>query len=379
VNSRDVPSSIPVDAAAASARMLVCERRRFNFSNLAPGEELSAILCPAAPCAEYSSAALVVVVHELTISSGEEIRVTVKHASNAKDGSMGTFVVASAAAEISLASATTDTLLIQPLDSPPGTHLQVAVESTRNGTFPVTIAATLTIELLLRTAAAPLVRTDLPQTWTRPQTFNGDGTDTDPAIVVGVDPTIRKLALELQGGTYKLRHYYTDTRIEITVNARWTGSGWVRDATGSAAARYLLEADDFRIQHVPASIAQPFDDSEWAGSSARVLAWDIDSLGAGETLTTGRERDVPSGPLTGYSAMEGEWSSMNSNIGSGAAFASGRLPAAPSSVTFRVYSQSNTGDSPSVWQAQRMGLGWFDETTGVLPSTRSMFLSFSAT
>ena len=368
-----------MDAAAISARVSVCERRRFDFSGLAPTEGLSAILCPSVPCAGYSSATLVVTVHELTISSGEEIRVTTKHASISGDGPIGTFVAKNAAAEISLTSATTDTLLIQPLDSPPSTHLQVAVESTRDSSSPVTIAATLTVELLLRTVSAPLVRANSPQTWTRPQTFNGDGSDTDPAIIVGVDPSSRKLALELQGGTYKLRIYYTDTRIEITVNARWTGSDWVRDAIGSTAARYLLEPDDFRIQHVPTSIAQPFNDSGWAGSSARVLAWDIDSLGAGETLTTGRERDVPSGPLTGYSAMEGEWGSTNSNIGSGAAFASGRLPSAPSSVTFTVHSQSNTANSPSVWMAQRMGLGWFDQTSGSLPSTRYMFLSFSAT
>ncbi len=369
----------PTDTTALSARVSVCERRRFDFSGLAVTEGLAAILCPAVPCNGYSSATLIVTVHESTISSGEEIRITAKHASISGDGPTGTFVALDAAAEVSLTSATTDTLVLQPLDGPPGTHLQIAAQSTRSASSPVTIAATLTIELLLRTVSAPLVRTNAPQTWTRPQTFNGDGSDTDPAIVVGGAPSSRKLALELQGGTYELRLYYTHHRIEITANARWTGSDWERDATDAAAARYLLEPDGFRIQYVPPSIAQPFDDSDWSGSSARVLAWDIDGLGAGETLTTGRERDVPSGPLTGYSAMEGEWGSTNSNIGGGAAFASGRLPSAPSSVTFTVHSQSNTAGSPSVWMAQRMGLGWFDQTSGSLPSTRYMFLSFSAT
>jgi hypothetical protein len=67
------------------------------------------------------------------------------------------------------------------------------------------------------------------------------------------------------------------------------------------------------------------------------------------------------------------------NIGGGASFASGRLPAAPSSVTFTVKDQLNTGNSPSVIQADRCGIGWFDSTSGTLPSTRHMFLTFSAT
>ena len=222
-------------------------------------------------------------------------------------------------------------------------------------------------------------RTNVAQTWTAAQTFNGDGTDTDPAVVVGVNPTTRKLAWELNGGTFKMRLYYTDIQFELTCNARWNGTQWERDATGFFASRYILARNDFRIQHVDTTVAQPFNDADWAGANAKVFAWDIDSIGAGQTLTTGRERDVPSGPLTGYSATEGEWGSTNSNIGGGASFASGRLPAAPSSITFTVHSQLNTGNSPSAFVSQRMGVGWFDETSGALPSTRYMFLSFSAT
>ena len=65
--------------------------------------------------------------------------------------------------------------------------------------------------------------------------------------------------------------------------------------------------------------------------------------------------------------------------GGGASFASGRLPAAPSSVTFTVHSQLGTDNSPSAFVSQRMGVGWFDGTSGALPATRWMFLSFSAT
>lgn len=112
---------------------------------------------------------------------------------------------------------------------------------------------------------------------------------------------------------------------------------------------------------------------------SRQFVFDLDGIGDGQTMTFGREHDVPSGPLTGYSATEGEWGSTNSNIGGGASFASGRLPAAPSSITFTVHSQFNTDNSPSAFVSQRMGVGWFDGTSGGLPSTRYMFLSFSAT
>jgi len=222
-------------------------------------------------------------------------------------------------------------------------------------------------------------RTNVAQTWTETQTFNGDGTDTDPAIVVGVNPGDRKLAWEFAGGSFKLRLYYTDFRLEITVNARWTGTQWERDSISWFAARYILERNDFRIQHVDTSVAQPFNDADWTGANSKVFAWNLDGIGSGETLTTGRERDVPSGPLTGYSAMEGEWGSTNANIGGGASFASGRLPAAPSSITFTVHSQFNTDNSPSTFVSQRMGVGWFDGTTGTLPHVSYMFLSFSAT
>jgi hypothetical protein len=134
-----------------------------------------------------------------------------------------------------------------------------------------------------------------------------------------------------------------------------------------------------RFQQVATSLASPFADAAWSGANAKELVLDADALGFGERVTSGREREVSTGPLTGYSGAQGEWGSTNSNIGGGASFASGRLPAAPSSVTFTVKEESNTGDSPSVYAADRCGIGWFDSTSGPLPGTRYMFLTFSAT
>jgi len=222
-------------------------------------------------------------------------------------------------------------------------------------------------------------RTNVEQTWTATQTFNGDGTDTDPALLTTVNPSSRKLVWEGAGGSFRMRLYYTDNQFELTCNARWTGSQWERDSTGFFASRYILARNDFLIQHVRTTVAQPFNDADWTGADSRQVRIDIDGVSDGQLLTLSREREVPGGPLTGYSATEGEWGSTNANIGGGASFASGRLPAAPSSITFTVHSQAGTDNSPSSFVSQRMGVGWFDGTSGTLPATRWMFLSFSAT
>ncbi|MCA9629354.1 MAG: hypothetical protein KC766_16885, partial [Myxococcales bacterium] len=221
-------------------------------------------------------------------------------------------------------------------------------------------------------------RTNVAQTWTETQQFDGPAGEQNPSLTTVINPTNRKLLWEVTGGTYGLRIYYTDRTIEITLNARWDGTQWVKDSTTWFSARFFHNNFESRWQ-LHATSTSPFADSEWTGASSKQFVFDTDGIANGEALTMGRERDVPSGPLTGYSATEGEWGSTNSNIGGGASFASGRLPAAPSSITFTVHSEFNTGNSPSAFVSQRMGVGWFDSTSGTLPSTRYMFLSFSAT
>jgi hypothetical protein len=223
-----------------------------------------------------------------------------------------------------------------------------------------------------------LPRTNAPNTWTATQELDGPAGEENPSITTVINPTNRKLLWAATGGTYGLRLYYTDRTIEITLNARWDGTQWVKDSTAWFSARFVSNNFEVRWQ-LHADAASPFAEAAWSGSVSRQFVFDLDGIGDGQTLTLGREYDVPSGPLTGYSATEGEWGSTNANIGGGASFASGRLPAAPSSVTFTVHSQFNTDNSPSAFVSQRMGVGWFDGTTGGLPSTRWMFLSFSAT
>jgi hypothetical protein len=213
--------------------------------------------------------------------------------------------------------------------------------------------------------------------WSAKQSFLGSS-DIEAALAVDTAASTRRLGLELRGGDFRMRLYYLARHLELTLNARWNGSTWERDAASLTAMRLIIARDEMRFQQVSVSAVSPFADSAWTGTNAKQFVLNSDPIDFGEHVVSGRERDVSAGPLTGYSAMEGEWGSTNSNIGGGASFASGRLPAAPSSVTFNVKDQLNTGSSPSVHAADRCGIGWFDSTSGSLPSTRHMFLTFSA-
>jgi hypothetical protein len=218
---------------------------------------------------------------------------------------------------------------------------------------------------------------DRANAWSAKQSFLG-ATGTDAALAVDTAASTRRLALELRGNDYLMRLYYAARQLELTLNARWNGATWERDNTTLTAMRLVIARDEIRFQQIAANVAATFSDTAWSGASAKQHVVNSDAIGFGEFVVSGRERDVSTGPLTGYSAAEGEWGSTNSNIGGGASFASGRLAAAPSSVTFTVKDQLNTGNSPSVHAADRCGIGWFDSTSGTLPSTRHMFLTFSA-
>jgi hypothetical protein len=219
---------------------------------------------------------------------------------------------------------------------------------------------------------------DQANSWSAKQSFLG-ASDINAALAVDTVASTRRLAIELRGGDFRMRLYYASRTLELTLNARWNGSNWERDIATFTAMRVVIAREEVRFQQVSSSLASPFADTGWIGASAKQLVLSADAIGFGELVTSGRERDVSTGPLTGYSGMEGEWGSTNSHIGGGASFASGRLPAAPSSVTFTVKDQLNTNNSPSVHMADRCGIGWFDGTSGSLPSTRYMFLTFSAT
>ncbi len=228
---------------------------------------------------------------------------------------------------------------------------------------------------------ATAVRTNVANVFTAAQTLNGAAGDTNAALLTTSAPTARKLLWEFAiNASYKGRFYSSvsfNGAFEFTVNARWDGANWVRDSAsnpGLFAEKWTFHNYEWRVD-VKTTSAASFGDGTWDGffsvafPSGAPKNISIDSNG--ELNTTG--------PLTGYSATEGEWGSTNANIGGGASFASGRLPTTASSITFTVKSSAGTTGSPSAFASDRMGVGWFCGTTGALPALRYMFLTFSAT
>lgn len=177
-------------------------------------------------------------------------------------------------------------------------------------------------------------------------------------------------------GDHVVRFYRHLTGLEVTINASWNGSYWVKDVN-MRSSRLRLDNDGELSWQFHNSTSSTFTEPAWSGSVSRQAILDPFDLANGEELRLGLEVDAP-GPLTGYSGTEGEFST-NFNIGSGASFASGRLPADPSSATLSVVSQSGTANSPSYYALRKEGVGWYDQTSGSTPHVSWMWLTFSAT
>lgn len=93
-----------------------------------------------------------------------------------------------------------------------------------------------------------------------------------PTVVAGATEA-RTLLLENVGGNaQKIRLYYNDDTgstvapgFEITVNARWTAAGWVRDAVGNASTFRVMDTG-FEAKHYFAAPAGAWADNAWEGS-----------------------------------------------------------------------------------------------------------------
>ncbi|WP_428263469.1 hypothetical protein [Haliangium sp.] len=219
---------------------------------------------------------------------------------------------------------------------------------------------------------------DLVNTWSARQVLAPADAGAGPALTIEGAASPRHLAFELAAGQSKVRCYHGAGQLEFTLNARWTGDAWSRDSDTDAAVRFTLRTDALLCERV-SDVDTTFDDADWSGDDARVLSWETAQLPAGAAVREHLERDVSTGPLTGYSGVEGEWGSTHANIGGGGSFASGRLPAAPSSVTFSVKASFGVDGNAIAFSSDRMGVGWFASTEGALPRECFMFLTFSAT
>jgi len=87
--------------------------------------------------------------------------------------------------------------------------------------------------------------------------------DTTAVMQLGGAPSTRKLKLQLDGVETHTRFYVlTSGALEITTNAAWSGSQWVRDQAGNAS-KLAIGFGSFAFYAYPAASASPFSDSAW--------------------------------------------------------------------------------------------------------------------
>jgi hypothetical protein len=222
-----------------------------------------------------------------------------------------------------------------------------------------------TIRSQLDALDATSVRTSVANTFTALQTFNGAGGDQNAALRTNENPTVRKLAWEMVGGSFTMRLYYGDTFFELTLNARWDGTNWVSDNSGLNSAKYEFQRTDmFMRRKAPTA-------SAWADS-----AWDFnlefDIAGSGGNSLTLSNAGFFTGPGTSvtYVAWQGQSPpSGNTNVGSGSTYKK-RYPATPSSFTFSVQDSVNLASGPFSWAETDDGTGVFIGVTTANANTR---------
>lgn len=224
-----------------------------------------------------------------------------------------------------------------------------------------------TVRSQLDALDATSVRTNVANTFSQPQTFNGAAGDTSAALQTTVGPSTRKLLWDIEGGTYNIRLYSTSRTIEITLNARWDGSQWVKDSTAWISAKLELNNFEFRVR-TDNSGTSPFADSAWTGT--------IDmNFQTGNTLTldTSGNWTAPGSTRT-YAAAQCPRASagFNFNIGSGASFRK-VFSATPSSITFATHSLFNIASGPFSFDESPYGTGVFAGTDSVAGGTTCYF------
>lgn len=205
---------------------------------------------------------------------------------------------------------------------------------------------------------ATSVRTNVSNTFTQPQTFNGAAGDTSPAFETTSAPTARKLLWEFAiNANYKGRLYSSKSfngAFEFTINARWDGTQWVRDSAnaGLFAEKWTFHNYEWRIDVKTASAAS-FLDSSWDGFFKIEFPFAAPS---NVTVHSNGEVEGP-GQCNSYIAAQAQQSG-NGNLGGGAPWKK-QFPSTPSSITFNTVSTLNVASGPFSFAASRFGTGAF--------------------
>lgn len=206
-----------------------------------------------------------------------------------------------------------------------------------------------TVRSQLDVIDATAVRTSVANTFSALQTFNGASGDINAAFATTATPGIRKLLWEIQsGGGMKVRFYAgNDGGWEVTCNARWDGSQWVRDSSGNNASTLRMDRFTFSLKRkLPSG---NFGDT-WDGS------WDI-NIPTNGVNSWNTDDWFGNGQTTSYCAAQAV-ESENSNLGSGCTWKH-RFSVAPSSITFAMQSSSGVSSGPFAFATTDIGTGVF--------------------
>lgn len=197
---------------------------------------------------------------------------------------------------------------------------------------------------------ATSVRTNVANTFTASQTLNGATGDTSAALITTETPSIRKLLWEVQaGGLMKVRFYASiDGSWEVTCNAAWDGTQWVRDQFGNNASQLRMDRFNFTLRRkLPSG---NFADGTWDGS------WDI-NLPTNGLNSWNTDDWFGNGQTTSYAAIQAQ-ESDNGNLGSGCTWKH-RFSATPSSITFATQSTLGVASGPFAFAQSNIGTGVF--------------------
>lgn len=98
---------------------------------------------------------------------------------------------------------------------------------------------------------ASAVRTNAPNVFSLTQTFNGIADETTPVLATTRVAGSRRLLWEIAGGigSYKYRIYAESSALEVTINARWNGSLWVKDTLATPSAKFDFAPTYFRLNN----------------------------------------------------------------------------------------------------------------------------------
>jgi hypothetical protein len=205
---------------------------------------------------------------------------------------------------------------------------------------------------------ASAVRTNAANVFSATQTINGTADENAAALVTATSPLQRKLLWEISGGAdaYKYRVYAGHFTFEITVNARWDGTQWVRDAAAFGSSKLELNGSNFRLNSTDANNA-PIGDN-WPNR------FDIELVGHGRQSIDVGGNLTSSGATETYVGWQGSSPPLAIRVGAGASFRK-QFPAVPSSITFAVLSSQNVATGPTVVSPTGAGTGAFIETTNV--------------